>query len=297
VGGLVGFLGGRLSISAEPAPGAGTAEPRRHAATPPAREEALAATPSPAPSDEPQLATSSASPEQTTLAGSPGRALLAPGALVMVPVQEDGRTEARLGWVVEVQERDQVRLLVGGHVIGPHPVPPGGFSRDGFGRGATVRRLRDAPAWLGRVERRRGPYAMVEFPDGERRWSTVTRLALVGAGAAADDRAVSLDVMLAPWRGDGSLYPAVVLQDPLDQDHVRVGYLDESIDWVLRERLRPLPVQGERVTYEDVVGDDVKAVVVGYPHRWLVEVVRTDDRSQACVALERVRLARSDRED
>lgn len=244
--------------SASPSPRAGRPAPSASAPLAPPRS----ATPREATSSSPRIPNSE----------------LRRGIAILVETEDERfpeeRETAQLAWVVTLSDGPEPSvevLLAGGHVLGPVPVPRGGFRRDAFGAGARVGSLTQEHDSL--IVERCGPLALIEHRDRTRQWLAVSRLALLGAGVDPQAQA-RVPVQLAPWPEDKVLYPAVVVAREGDGagERVRVVYLESDTAWVPASSLRPLPTPGEGLTYETPETSSLPVRVVGYPSPWVVEL-------------------------
>lgn len=255
---------------------------------PPSPSPSPSSSPSPSPSPSPSSSPSS-SPGRRA---SPGPRSATPtriatrslkrGSAVMIELMENPRfpnsTAAQLGWVVSLPDEAQPKarfLVAGGHVVAVH-APRAGFRPDGFGTGARVwikGKKRDATIAL-----RRGPVALVEERDHTRKWRHVSSLTLLGPGVDPGSDAEA-KIHLAPWTGDKTLYPAVVVNSSRDaKGRVLVAYLEDGLDWIHPEALRPLPSPGEALTFGKSGTEEIQGRVVSYLHPAVVEIAPEGDR-------------------
>ncbi|MCA8925025.1 MAG: hypothetical protein KDD82_24660, partial [Planctomycetes bacterium] len=145
------------------------------------------------------------------------------------------------------------------------------------------------------VRRRRGPVALVEFADEERRWLPVFRLGLVGPGVHPGEQG-NAEVVLCPWPSNDHLYVGVVVERDEDSGLARVAHLDGDMLWVAGKELQPLPGPAEFVRYSLPDGSRVPAALIRYPAPWLAEVGRRDNRTHVFVHLDQLRVYPEDRD-
>ncbi len=266
----------------------------------PARQPTVPLAPKPTPSEltptPPEL-----TPALELVAGPPPRlpnSELQIGSLVLVALTNrfDGDDLSQLGWVTAVDE-ERVELLVGGHAVGPVTAPRDGFRRDALGVGARTLLEQGGQPVPCTIHRRKGPVALVEFADASREWVPVVLLKLRGAGENPGDQAL-VEVVLAPWEENDTLYPVVVVDESANgYGRVRVAYLDRSTAWIERDSLRPLPSPSDRAHYTDSKGASVAAIVVDYPGRWAVRLGNAKDFKRHLVNLHSLNVTKADREE
>ena len=204
-------------------------------------------------------------PEEAIREYLPGE--IEPGSLVLVPVDAGQLYPLAERWevgVVAAVEAEggagSLEVLYGGQGERLHvPLERVRPRRDGFGVGARAWARDDGHWFPCRVRKRRGPFALIEFPNGDADWTRVTALAQSGPGVdpGADAEA---EVVLAPRRAtrgaEGVVFPGVVLDRDSKRELVLVAFLSGGSDWVAANALRPLPDVGAAI----VVTDQPRAV-------------------------------------